>query len=406
MIRVLAIASDNYGVGKFRILDPYKYIGNYRSDEVHVDITFDAENKNDLFLKYDVVIFNGFIHQLTHETNVYRLKWLKNRGITTIMDVDDYWSVDKNHPMYQYVTVNKLPEKKLELMSLVDYISTTTPIFADIIEKRIKKKNVILFPNAVDETESQFIPKPIKSERIRFSFIGGSSHEKDIELLRDGINNITSNYRNKSQFVLCGFDLRGDIIEKNMQTGQEIKRPIRPEECVWYRYEKVFTKNYAELDEDYRKHLLSFKNEPYDDSDKIYRRRWTEDITKYATNYNLSDVSLIPLVDSVFNSCKSQLKIIEAGFHKKAIIVSNVQPYKLDLINAFDNGELTKNGNALLVDPNKNHKDWAKNMKRLIENPTLIKEMGERLYETVKDKYSLRKVSNDRVEFLKNLKTN
>ena len=85
MIRVLAIASDNYGVGKFRILDPYKYIGNYRSDEVHVDITFDAENKNDLFLKYDVVIFNGFIHQLTHETNVYRLKWLKNRGITTIM---------------------------------------------------------------------------------------------------------------------------------------------------------------------------------------------------------------------------------------------------------------------------------------------------------------------------------
>ena len=106
---------------------------------------------------------------------MYRLKWLKNRGITTIMDVDDYWSVDKNHPMYQYVTVNKLPEKKLELMSLVDYISTTTPIFADIIEKRIKKKNVILFPNAVDETESQFMPKPIKSERIRFSFIGGSS---------------------------------------------------------------------------------------------------------------------------------------------------------------------------------------------------------------------------------------
>lgn len=406
MLRVLAIASDNYGVGKFRVLDPFKYIGNNFSDEIHVDITFNTENDNDYFLKYDVVIFNLYIHQLSHEVNIHRVKWLKKRGIKVIMDVDDYWMPDKKHPMYFVIQKNKLSEKKLELMSLVDYITTTTPIFAEIIENKIKNKNVIIFPNAVDETESQFIPNPTLSDKVRFSWIGGSSHKMDIELLSDGINNITTNYKDKVQFLLCGFDTRGNIIERNAQNGQEITRPIKPSETVWYEYEKIFTKNYTLLDRDYKDFLLRFENIPYNDENKIYRRRWTQDITKYALNYNLSDVSLIPLVDNLFNSSKSQLKVIESGFHKKAIICSNVKPYTLDLINAVDNGQFNKVGNSLLVDSHKNHKDWAKHMKRLIENPDMIKELGEKLYLTVKDKYSLRKVSKDRVEFLKTLKIN
>jgi hypothetical protein len=42
-------------------------------------------------------------------------------------------------------------------------------------------------------------------------------------------------------------------------------------------------------------------------------------------------------------------------------------------------------------------------MKRLIENPNMIEDMGNRLYETVKDKYSLKNVSKDRVEFFKTI---
>jgi len=114
-------------------------------------------------------------------------------------------------------------------------------------------------------------------------------------------------------------------------------------------------------------------------------------------------VSLAPLVESLFNGNKSQLKVIEAGFHKKAIIASEADPYTLDLISAVDNGVFNKNGNALLVNPKRNHKDWAKNMKRLIENPNMIEDLGERLYETVKDKYSLKKVCQDRVEFFKSI---
>ena len=42
-------------------------------------------------------------------------------------------------------------------------------------------------------------------------------------------------------------------------------------------------------------------------------------------------------------------------------------------------------------------------MKKLIENPNMIKELGERLYETVKDKYDLNVVTKTRAEFYKSL---
>jgi glycosyltransferase involved in cell wall biosynthesis len=114
-------------------------------------------------------------------------------------------------------------------------------------------------------------------------------------------------------------------------------------------------------------------------------------------------VSLAPLVESVFNANKSQLKVIEAGFHKKAIIASDTDPFTLDLISAVDEGKFNDKGNALLVGTKKNHKDWAKHMKRLVENPNMVEDLGNRLYETVKDKYSLRKVCQDRVEFFKSI---
>ena len=36
----------------------------------------------------------------------------------------------------------------------------------------------------------------------------------------------------------------------------------------------------------------------------------------------------------MFNKVKSQLKVIEAGFHKKALIAQNFGPYQIDCINA------------------------------------------------------------------------
>jgi glycosyltransferase involved in cell wall biosynthesis len=136
--------------------------------------------------------------------------------------------------------------------------------------------------------------------------------------------------------------------------------------------------------------------------DESYLRVWTKPVTSYAKNYSKFDVSLAPIKNHMFNRMKSQLKIIEAGFYKKAIIASNIGPYTLDLKHCLKNGEFV-DGNALLVDESRNHGDWAKYILKLLKNPNLVTDMGERLYETVSKKYDLNIVTIDRAEIYKSL---
>jgi len=401
-IRILAIPSDKHGVGKFRMMDPYQFIGDNHSDDVHVDISYNADNNDEYFLNYDIVVFHTFIHQTNHDDNINRIKWLQSKGIKVIMDIDDLWFVDQRHPMYHQIKNSKIGEMKMEMLKVVDYVTTTTSIFAKTIKDRLNVKNIEIFPNAVNEDEPQFKREPIKSDKIRFGWLGGSSHLSDIELMSNGISSTHNSFKDKVQFVLCGFDLRGTVTEID-QEGKQRQRSIQPTETVWYKYEKFFTEDYKVLSPQYKSFLNTFVDTPYDDVNEPYRRRWTKDIKTYASNYNTFDVSLAPLVESQFNANKSQLKVIEAGFHKKAIIASETDPYTLDLISAINDGKFNDNGNALLVNPRRNHKDWAKHMKRLVENPNMIEDLGNRLYETVKDKYSLKKVCQDRVEFFKSI---
>ena len=110
------------------------------------------------------------------------------------------------------------------------------------------------------------------------------------------------------------------------------------------------------------------------------------------------------MVSHAFNHNKSQLKVIEAGFHKKPIIASESNPYLIDLHNVIEfGGKMNPKGNALLVSQSKNHKQWFQHMKRLINNPNMVEDLGNKLYETVKNTYSLNKVNQDRAEFFKSI---
>lgn len=402
-IKILAIPPDTYGVGKYRILDPFKFLGDNHSDEFHVDIVLDKIEDERIFDNYDIIYFHSFIKQTSHEDNIELIKRLKSKGIKLIMDIDDFWLVDQRHPMYHQVMSLEIPKKKVEFMRLADWVSCTTEKFASTIKQRIGINNVIVFPNAIDENEQQFQPNPTKSDFVRFGWLGGSSHLHDIELMRSGLSTTGNQFKN-TQFVLCGFDLRGNITEINPKTKERRVRPIEPMETVWYKYEQVFTDNYKIVGEDTKKELLKFNHTNHTPLENRYVRVWTQPVNKYGNNYNLLDVSLAPLVQSDFNTNKSQLKAIEAGFHKKALIASETLPYTIDLVSAVDfGGKFNDKGNALLVSPSKNHKQWAQHMKRLVENPNLIEDLGNKLYETVKDKYSLKNVTQQRIQFFKSI---
>ena len=395
-IKVLVVPSDRSGVGKFRSVDPHIFLQNQYPDEFHVDIVYEPPYDDMSFwTQYQIVAYHRSIGPDFDKANRL-IQMLNSLGVVTVCDIDDYWMPGKEHPIYDIIRVNKINEKIVANLKVSKFVTTTTEIFADEIRKY--NKNVIVFPNAINPNEAQFKEKTEESDKVRIGWLGGSSHLHDIQLLDSGFSKLL-HLKDKVQYVLCGFDTRGTVTEINGQTGEQTKRNILPAETVWAQYEKIFTQNYKIVSEGYKNHLLKYNQEEYlGDNGESYLRVWTKPVTGYAKNYSKFDVSLSPIKNTMFNRMKSQLKVIEAGFYKKAIIASNIGPYTIDLKHCLDNGNFV-DGNAILVNESRNHADWAKFIEKLVKNPNLIKDMGERLYETVKDKYNLNNVTNDRKQF-------
>jgi glycosyltransferase involved in cell wall biosynthesis len=399
-IKVLVVPSDRTGVGKFRSVDPHIFLQNLYPDDFHVDIVYDVPMTDMNFWKeYQIVAFHRSLNP-DFEASYALIQKLNDMGIVTIDDIDDYWMPTKEHPIHDVIRFNKINEKITNNLKVAKYVTTTTTLFADEIKKL--NKNVVIFPNAINPNEPQFKEPTPESDRLRIGWLGGSSHLHDLQLLDQSFSKLTS-YKDKLQFVLCGFDTRGSVTEINQQTGEHKKRDILPHETVWAQYEKIFTQDYSTVSEDYKKYLNTFSPEGYpNEVNEPYLRVWTKPVQSYAKNYSKFDVSLAPIKNHIFNRMKSQLKVIESGFYKKAIIASNIGPYTIDLKHCLDHGNFV-DGNALLVDENRNHSDWAKFIEKLIKNPNMAKDMGERLYETVKHTYDLNVVTKARAEFYKSI---
>lgn len=370
-------------------------------DDFHVDIDYNPQINNiEYWKKYQIVHAHRSIGQ-DYDMSPKIIEWLKSIGIIVIVDLDDYWLPTKEHPIHSIIVQNKIDEKIKINLRAASYVTTTTEIFADEIKKL--NNNVVVFPNAINPKELQFNQPTPPSDKIRVGWLGGSSHLHDLALLGDFVQK-NSDINDQLQYVICGFDTRGTVTEINPQTGEQKQRDIKPEETVWARYEEIFTSNYKTVDEDYKKFLLEFKEGEYQSGNDLpYLRVWTKPVTSYAMNYSKFDISLAPIKNHIFNRMKSQLKVIEAGFYKKALIASEVGPYTIDLVHCLKNGEFNDEGNAILIPESRNHSDWSKSIKKLVQNPHMIKELGERLYNTVKDKYDLNIVTKNRADWYKSL---
>lgn len=416
-INVLVLPSDRTGVAKFRSIDPHLKLQELYNDDFYIEIVTagtDNFSWDESFLrKFDIVHFHRTLPKVKERgvDQVYLEEFneiidkIHSMGIITVMDLDDYWQPSVDHPAHKMIIQQQIPHKIKENLKKVNYVITTTPIFAKEISKL--NKNVIVLPNAVDPSEKQFTPTPEKNDRLRFGWLGGSSHYHDLTIVGKEVSRFLKENKNDTQMVLCGFDTRGTITEIDRNTGNQQVRKIKPEESIWSKYEELFTGNYSILDEDYLKNIKRYDeviDKNFNSQDTVYRRIWTKPITTYASNYNLFDVSLVPLKEHDFNKYKSQLKVIEAGFHKKALIAQNFGPYQIDCVGLFEyGGGINEKANSILIDSHKNHKDWYKALKKLKENPTLVELLANNLYETVKDKYHIDTVTHSRAEWYKTI---
>jgi glycosyltransferase involved in cell wall biosynthesis len=109
-------------------------------------------------------------------------------------------------------------------------------------------------------------------------------------------------------------------------------------------------------------------------------------VFEYGTLYKNFDVSIAPLGGGRFNKSKSNLKIVEAAFTKTAIIASNTTPYRESIVHG-KTGILCSNQN-----------EW----KEAVESMTIeyAKELGNNLYESMKDEYNIDTINNLRLQSL------
>ena len=405
-IKVLAIPPDFTGVGYFRCIAPHKRLHKLFGDELDITIKHDIDFGDIEYLKdYDIVFFNRPLVP-NMERFFSCVKTLqKEHNVKFVYDIDDYWDLGQGHPGYgaqKRLGHDAMIKKSLEIM---DVVTTTTDIFAERIRKY--NKNVVVLPNAIDPEEEQFKPIDKPYDRIRFGFVMGAQHIRDMELLVGMTNRLPKDILDKIEIVLCGFDLRGTMEYYDVD-GKIKTRPILPYETPWYAYEAILTDGYKIVSEPYMKWLMAnVPDAEYPNREmECYRRQWTKPVNEYATHYNEIDVLLAPLCECDFNECKSQLKVIEAGFFNKGIVASNYGPYTIDLENVIEKGgAINPNGNAILIDTSKNHKGWAKAIEKIVKNPEILETMRNNLNKTVVEKYHIDTVTKQRYELYKKLMT-
>jgi glycosyltransferase involved in cell wall biosynthesis len=334
------------------------------------------------------------------------VKRCKSAGCKVVFDIDDYWEVPKSHAFYLDYAKYNIPQQTIEAIKLADVVTTTTEYFADKIKPF--NSNVEVLPNAIWDTQEQFKLKPVESKRVRIGYITANHHTEDVKLIANGIKEVYKDVaHNKFQICLGGYyvqdklDYVNDVLTKE-QDEETIKRfkfykmqlesgNDVPNKMIWNNYygniphfmlyEFIMTYGGKYLNTRLQKDL---EQPNYNGQNEVYTRLYGRSANEYATLYNFIDVALVPLKEDTFSSCKSQLKIIEAGWFKKAVIVSNVKPYTFDC----------NKSNSILVDKNIN--DWGTAIKAMIHNTSRREDLAEALHEHVKANYSMDKVNTKR----------
>lgn len=372
MIRILLIVQQQAtGLTYHRQLIPHTNLERNYSGEYEVIPCHDINLVSDEELKdFQIVSFLRIIdYQFKTQDIIYRCK---KAGCKVIIDIDDYWKLHPTHELFKAYEEHKIAEQTVAGLELADYVTCTTEHFADRIRQH--NTNVLVLSNSIDTIETQFENKLIESERVRLSYIAGIYHVPDARLMYEGMNEVYKTYDNsKFQFCLGGFGV-------NEQ----------------YKFiEQIFTNQFKNIySQFYKGYLKEFRQEDNDLGNcHPYKRLWGTSVWQYATLYNETDICLVPLVNNKFNNCKSEIKIIEAGHFKKAVIVSNVKPYTI----------CCNKSNSILINPSKNNEGWGVAMKAMIHNKNRREDLSESLHEMVKENYYMDKISIIRNQLYKKL---
>ena len=327
------------GMDYYRLAMPYLGLKENHGCEVKIGDWKDIENGAPINKDTDLYVVNARPHAVNAAGKVIE------QGGKLVVDIDDYWDV----PTWNFYSVQSKElkyEYNLEkLIGSATAVTTTTDILAEKIRKRFKVDATVI-KNCIHPV-THFTKKKSESGRVRFGWVGGVMHLRDISLMANGITHchLDKDLNKKIQFCLGGYNY-----------------PNPEYEAI----EKIFTTGMK--DADYAEYLaLNTQTMEHYSNDKPYRRLWGTSAILYGRMYEEIDVTMIPLYHGAFNSCKSELKVVEAATTGCAVIASDVAPY---------NTILNKK-NSILI--NNSKPDWYLAVKKMTNNPQMREDLAGQL---------------------------
>ena len=333
-MRILGFGNRMSGVTLHRITLPLAYMSDIVGQVTDIP-TIEMLEEN-----WDILFYNRLspLDQDWEEVH-------KQMNCKIVMDMDDDWLLPPNHlNYYDYLERKPIIENNFRY---ADLITCTNQNIADRIYPF--NKNIQIFPNALPYGHHQFTEDKREDERVRIFWAGGVTHQHDLEILKYPLQRLKP-LANKIKMVLGGYN-DTDAVTK----------------YLWDQMFNSFTCN----------------------GQLPYTKLHSLEPINYMQHFEWADIMLVPLENSRWHSCKSNLKLLEAACKKVPVICSKVEPYTLDMT-----------APVLWVEK---QTDWFKHIKDLILNPNKRIEYGEKIHEWATKNYNLFEVNKGRKQAFDNL---
>lgn len=311
----------------FRILLPIHLLQQRFGHDVIVKYKITEDDVKDI----DILFFNRIIPTVDIKDLI---RWRDKYSFKLICDLDDHWILESDHILYNQYKNYSISEKIIEFIKAADYITVTHDRLASEVIHHFQK-SVCILPNAIPRID-QFDISKYPSEHTRLFWAGGSTHRRDLELLKRPFQLIK---RDNVKFVMGGF----------VKDDKE-----------WQAMAKTFT-----TDSSYNTVVFEILG-----------------VHEYYKMYSHCDISLIPLQETKFNTHKSNLKILEAANISSPVVVSKVHPYldfPDDVVNYTDS-----------------HNPWYKQINKLVKDPVLRSEQGAALKDYCDENYNFERINEVR----------
>lgn len=361
-----------------RLLIPFRKI---KEKIIHTDIESVGEN----YIKQHGITqvwFNRNIAPTSLDADrMFRM--FRKLGVKIVCDVDDYWNLPVGHIFRNTMQNMRLKQSYVSQMKAADAVVVTHNYLADLStsELGISKKRIFVAPNAIDPEEKQY-NQDFGYNHQNLFWQGSVTHHYDLKTISKAVNDLgiklyIGGYNPESH------DDKTDYSKVNLEPSGHVFDD-KPEV-----YKLPLNQRYGY----YPEHLKA-KYYHWQETGKMFDRKQFIHhlpVDQYMNTYQNKGICLIPLERSKFTACKSPLKMLEAGWAKKPVIVSGVHPYTL----------IAQDGKNCLTAYTT--KSWKRAISILINNPEYADELRHNLHEDIRQNYLIDKVNTVRTELIEYL---